>query len=140
MTGSTLIAWWGAVLSTLLALAKLWELWRDRFQVEVSGNFTSNPEIGNEVLVRNLSGRTLILTYWELLYGTGHWPARRLSPLESPDYDEGDRSIEPHSTHTLRFCDDNYFDSGVSALNGRRIFIRLHIAGRRPVVRLVYAP
>jgi hypothetical protein len=140
MTASTLIAWWGAVLSTLLALAKLWELWRDRFQVEVSGNFTGNPEIGNEVLVRNLSGRTLILAYWELLYGTGHWPARRFSPLANPDYDEGDRRIEPHSTHTLRFCDDNYFDWGVSALNGRRIFIRLHIAGRRPIVRLVYAP
>jgi len=135
-----LIAWWGAGLSTLLALIKLWELWRDRFQVEVSRNFTSNPEIGNEVLIRNLSGRTFILAYWELLYGTGRWPARRFSPLVSPDYDEGDQSIEPQSTYTLQFRDDRDFDWGVSALNGRRIFIRLHIAGRRPIVRLVYTP
>lgn len=79
-TGSTLIAWWGAVLSTLLALAKLGELWRDRFQVEISFNFTSNPEIGNEILVRNLSSRTFILADWELLYGTGRRPARRFYP------------------------------------------------------------
>jgi hypothetical protein len=78
MTGSTLIAWWGGVLSTLLALVKLWELWRDRFQVEISFNFTGSQEIGNEILVRNLSSRTFILAHWQLLYGTGRWPARRL--------------------------------------------------------------
>jgi hypothetical protein len=141
MTGSTLIAWWGAVLSTLLALIKLWEFWRDRFQVEVSHNFTGNPEIGNEILVRNLSGRTFILAYWELLYGAGRWPTRRFSPLTSPEYfDVGDVRVKPHSTYTLTFTDENHFDWGVGALKGRRIFIRLYIAGRRPIVRLVYAP
>jgi len=140
MTGSTLIAWWGAVLSTLLALSKLWELWRDRFQVEVSGNFTSHPEIGNEILVPNLSGRTFIVAHWELLYGTGRWPSRRFTPLASPDYDVGDLRFESHSTHTLRFSGADHFDWGVGASKGRRIFIRLHIAGRRPSLRLVYAP
>lgn len=60
--------------------------------------------------------------------------------LASREYDAGDTSVEPHSTHTLRFSDDGYFDWGVGALKGRRIFIRLFIAGRRPIVRLVYAP
>jgi hypothetical protein len=141
MQTSTLIAWWGAVLSTLLLLAKLWELWRDRFQVEISGNFTSSPEIGNEIFVRNLSGRTFILTHWELLYGTGRWPARRFTHLASADYyDAGDLRVGPHSTHTLAFRDEEHFDCDVDALKGRRIFIRLHIAGRRPILRLVYAP
>jgi hypothetical protein len=140
MTGSTLIAWWGAGLSTLLALAKLWELWRERFQVEVSGSFTSDPGIGNEILVRNLSNRSFILAYWELLYGAGRWPVRRFTPLTSPDFhDTGDIRVEPHSTHTLRFNDEDYFDCSVSALKGRGIFIRLHIAGRKPIIRLVYA-
>jgi hypothetical protein len=141
MTDSTLIAWWGAVLSTLLALAKLWELWRDRFQIEISRNFTSSPEIGNEILIRNLSSRAFILAHWELIYGTGRWPARRFTPLASPDYyDAGDLRVEPHSTHTLPFRDEEHFDWGVDALKGRRLFIRLHIAGRRPILRLVYAP
>jgi hypothetical protein len=124
----------------LLALAKLLELWRDRFQIEISFNFTSNPEIGNEILVRNLSSRTFILAHWELLYGAGRWPARRFTPLASRDYDVGDLRVESHSTHTLQFSDADHFDWGVDALKGRRIFIQLHIAGRRPILRLVYDP
>jgi len=134
------IAWWGAGLSTVLGLAKLWELWRDRFQVDVSFNFTSSPEIGNEILIRNLSTRKFILAHWELLYCTGHWPTRRFTPLASREYDAGDVTIDPHSTYTLQFADFEHFDWGVDALGGRRIFIRLHIAGRRSILRLVYGP
>lgn len=140
MLGTTFFAWWGAGLSSLLALAKLWEVWRDRFQVEVSFNFTSAPKIGNDIRVRNLSGRTFILAHWELLYCTGHWPARKFSHLTSREYVAEDSRVEPHSTHTLSFSEQDYFDWGVDALKGRRIFIRLHIAGRRPILRLVYPP
>jgi hypothetical protein len=138
--GSTLIAWWGADLSTLLAIIKLFELWRDRFRVEVSHNFTGSESIGNEVLIRNLSNRPLILTYWELLYCSGHWPRRTFEPLESAEFDSGDRRLEPYATHPLHFADANYFSWGHKALNGRRIFILLHIAGRKPILKLVYAP
>jgi hypothetical protein len=44
---TTLIAWWGAGLSTLLAIIKVWEIWRDRFQLDVSYNFRSDGNIGN---------------------------------------------------------------------------------------------
>jgi hypothetical protein len=73
-----------------------------------------------------------------LLYGTGRWPVRRFTHLASPDYDVGDHTVESHSTYTLPFRDEDYFDWGVDALKGRRIFIRLHIAGRRPILRVVY--
>jgi hypothetical protein len=137
-SGSALIAWWGAGLSTLLAIVKLYELWRDRFQVDVSYNFTGNESIGNEVFIRNLSSRPLILAHWELLYCSGHWLRRSFEPLESPDFDAGDRRLEPYATHTLHFAEQNYFDWGYKALNGRRIFIRLYIAGRKPFLKLVY--
>lgn len=136
--GSTLVAWWGAVLSTLLALVKLFELWRDRFRVDVSYNFTGDETIGNEVLIRNLTNRPLILTHWELLYVSGRWPRRSFEPLESADFDSGDRRLEPYATHTLHFAEENYFSWGHKVLNGRRIFIRLHVAGRGPILKLVY--
>lgn len=139
-SGATFLAWWGAGLSTLLALVKSWELWRDRFQIEVGHNLTGSIEIGNEILIRNLSGHTFILVYWELLYCEGHWPRRRFTSFESAEFDAGDRRIEPHSTYALAFAQQNYFDWGQKALRGRRIFIRLYVAGRRPIVRLVYAP
>ena len=138
-SGSVLIAWWGAGLSTLLAVVKLLELWRDRFRVDVSYNFTGSESIGNEIFIRNLSNRPLILTHWELLYCSGRWPLRSFAPLESADFDSGDRRLEPYATHTLRFAEENYFSWGHKALNGRRIFILLHVAGRKPILRLVYA-
>ena len=138
-SGPTLIAWWGAGLSTLLAIVKLFELWQDRFRVDVSYNFTGDENIGNEVLIRNLCNRPLILAHWELLYCSGRWPRRRFEPLESADFDSGDRRLEPYATHTLHFAEVNYFSWGHKTLNGRRIFIRLHVAGRNPILKLLYA-
>jgi len=136
---STSIAWWGAGLSTLLAFVKFYELWRDRVRVEVSYSFTGDENIGNEVFIRNLSSRPVILTHWDLLYCSGHWPRRSFTPLESADFDAGDRRVDSYSTLTLRFVDENYFNWGYEALNGRRIFVLLHIAGRKPLLKFVYS-
>jgi hypothetical protein len=135
---SEIVAWWGGTVSSILAIVRLWETWRDRFRVEVSANLTSLPEIGNEVLIRNLGTRAFILTYWQLLYGSSIRPFRKFEHLASPDYDEGDRKVEPFETCTLPFMEDNHFDWGVDALAGRDIYIRLCIAGRRPRLKLVY--
>lgn len=135
---TTLIAWWGAGLSTLLAIIKVWEIWRDRFQLDVSYNFRSDGSIGNEVLIRNLAARPFILSYWELLYCSGRWPRRKFEPIEYRDHDAGDSRIEPHTTHTLLFADERHFSWGHKMLKGRKIYIRIHIAGRKPVLRLVY--
>ncbi|MDR3401746.1 MAG: hypothetical protein P4L99_04530 [Chthoniobacter sp.] len=137
-SGTSLIAWWGASLSTLLALIKLWEIWRQRFRVEISYNFTSETDIGNKVLIRNLTGSPIILTHWELLYSSGYWPFRRFEPLESSEHDSGDCRIDAHATRVLSFSEANYFDTGPTSLKGRAIVIRLHIAGRRPVLCQVY--
>ena len=80
-----LLSWWGAGLSTLLAIVKLSELWRDRFRVVVGYKFTSQAEIGNDILIRNLSSRPLILGHWELLYCSGYWPKRIFDEIESAD-------------------------------------------------------
>lgn len=137
-TGVHYIAWWGAGLSTLLAVVKLWELWRDRFRIDVGYNFTSDPETGNEVFVRNLSAKPIILSYWELLYGEGSWPFRKLTEFESPGPDVSDTRIEPHSSKTFTFAEGSHFDWGHRTLQGRKIYMRLYVAGRRPVLKKVY--
>lgn len=135
---STYIALWGAGLSTLLALVKLWELWQDRFRIDIGYNFTGSETEGNEIFIRNLSGSPLILSYWEVLYSSGHWPRRRLEMVECPEHDAGDCRIEPHSTLTLGFHGEKHFAWGHTARNGRKICIRLHVAGRKPILKLVY--
>lgn len=136
--GSAYIAWWGAGLSTLLALVKLYELWQNRFRVEVGCVFTSDESIGNEVLIRNLSNRPLIITYWELLYCSGRWPHTKFESFESAEFDDGDDRLDPNETRTLSFSEANYFATTPKALKGRRIYIRLYFAGRKSIIRLVH--
>jgi hypothetical protein len=141
MQGATLsvaLGAWGALLSTLLAGIKLWEIWRDRHRIEIGHNFTSDESIGNSISIRNLSGRAFILSYWELLYGAGCWPFRKFNELRSQDFDVGDTKVEAYSTYTLSFCDEDHFGSSPKALKGRKVYIRMHVAGRKPVLRLVY--
>src|ERR1700690_736717 len=80
------LAMWGAVLSTLLALVNFWELWTSRSRIDISYNFTGSEDIGNEVIIRNLGGTPLLITYWELLWRHRHWflwkQSRQLSPDE----------------------------------------------------------
>jgi hypothetical protein len=132
------IAWWGAGLSTLLAVVKLWEIWRDRFQIDLGCNLTGDPEIGNEIFIRNLTGRPAILCYWELLYCSGSWPCRKYSGISSPGPDAYDLRVDAHSSTTLGFSETDYFEWSEKALNGRKIYIRLHFAGQRPFLRKVY--
>ncbi len=132
------IAWWGAGLSTLLALVKLWELWRDRFRIDIGHNFTSEPDIGNQINIRNLSGKPIILGFWEVFYRPHLWPLKRDSYITSPEADAYDLKIDPHSSETIGFTGMDHFDWGWKAMKGRRIYIRLHIAGRRSVVKRVY--
>lgn len=135
---SSLIAWWGAGLSTLLAVIKLWELWQARFRLEVGYGFASDENIGNTIHIRNLSNRPMILAYWEVLYCSGRWPRRKFQEITCADHDSGDRRIEPHSTLALNFSEENHFSWSHKTLRGRRIFIRLYIAGRQPILKLVY--
>ncbi|MHA6913765.1 hypothetical protein ACQUJO_11580 [Ralstonia pseudosolanacearum] len=123
------IAWWGAGLSTLLALVKLWELWRDRFRLDVGYNFASIAEVGNEIYIRNLARHAIILSFWELRFCSGCWPRRKVEPINCADLDAGDIRIEPHSSCTLYFQEEHHFEWRHKALNGRRIYIVLHIAG-----------
>lgn len=51
---SNFIAFWGAGLSTLLAIVKLLELWSARRRIEVSYSFIGVPEEGNDIIIRNV--------------------------------------------------------------------------------------
>ncbi len=120
------------------AIIKLYEMWRDRFRIEISYNFRSLPDIGNDITIRNLSPKSITLTHWSLIYVSGKWPTRHYTPMASPEYDFNDIEIKANSSHTLTFSDISHFDWGATSLRGRRIFIRIYTAGRKPITRLVY--
>lgn len=133
------IAWWGAGLSTLLALVKFWEIWQDRFRIDIGYDFTSDPEIGNKIHIRNLAGKPIMIVYWELFYRSHWWPLRKDAHINSPELDTGDVRIAGHSSKTINFREWDHFNTGGKAMQGRHIYIRLHIAGRRKIVKKVYS-
>lgn len=132
------VALWGAVLSTLMALLRIYELLRDRFRIELLTTVTSDVYEGNTVHIRNLSNRKVLLDYWELQLATGRWPFQKFSHVESQDFDAHPRTIEPQSSHSLNFSEANYFSSGAKFMKGKAYYMRLNFAGHRSIRRLVY--
>ena len=132
------IAVWAAVLSTILALIKIWEIWKTRIRIEVSYSFMGIPEEGNQVIIRNLSPTPIIITYWDL-----QWRKRKLfiKPTFTigPNEFNEDIKISGHTSHKLIFRDQDHFDWGPSSLGKNKIYLLLHIAGKKwPSLKKVY--
>jgi len=132
------IAWWGAGLSTLLAVVKIFELWRDRFRIDVGYGFTGDEHQGNDIHIRNLSGNPVILANWELFYRPNLWPIKKDTYITSPEADAYDLKIEAHSSKTFNFNGPEHFSWGWKAMKGRKIYIRLYFAGRGVIIKKVY--
>ncbi|WP_155648284.1 hypothetical protein [Burkholderia cepacia] len=71
---SPMLAAWGAVLSTTLAGIKLGELSRDRHRIDLRYSFCTDEQLDNTTTIRDLSGRPLIPSYWELQLRHERWP------------------------------------------------------------------
>jgi hypothetical protein len=135
---ATIPAWLGFFISIVLAGVKLWELWRDRFRIEVSASFAGDERVGNTIYIRNLSPHAVILTYWQVYYARRFWPFAKKEVVEEREFDAGDTVIEKTSSHSLQFSEQNYFSSSYKRLRGRSIYIKLHFAGRGSVRRRIY--
>lgn len=129
-----MLALWGAVLSSILAGIKIYEFWGNRFRVNTRCNFTSDPNEGNQISIRNLNREQIILEHWELYYKKGYWPFAKLKEIASPGPESCDIHIKAHDSLTLHFTDGEHF----SWRSGRKIVIKLWIAGRRPFYRTVF--
>ena len=127
---------WAALLSTILAVIKVWETWQKRMRLQTGYNFTSDPDIGNEVIIQNPSDTPVMISYWELLWARRSWPKLRSTNGRFPDEGRCDITIAPHSSHTLRFVGEDHWDGRPDG--GQKLFLRLHIVGRRPVTMVVY--
>ena len=136
---TTVLAIWGAVLSTFLAAMRSWEIWRNRTRLEVGYNFTSSPSIGNEIIIRNLVASPVLITYWELQWRPKGWFSRKLLKTILPNEFSQDLKLDGHSSTTLSFKDQEYFATDTPTPEPSRIFLRLSVAGKtRPILKRVY--
>lgn len=133
---TTILALWGAVLSTGLGLLKVHEEWRKRqLRVEVEGAFTSLDEIGNTIYIRNLGLKPIIVTHWEVVCFSGRWPQRKERSLHDAGsgYPVDDIRIDVQDSRQLVFNGADYFD-GMKQV----VYLRLWVAGKsKPLLKRI---
>lgn len=137
-----ILAIWASLVSTMLAGIKILEVWRDRLQLTTSRNFAAPGHGGNEIIIENPSKTPVMISYWELLWIKQRHLRKETTGGRFPP-DEGYCSITilGHGRHVLTFDDAEYFDWGQSTTSKGKLYLKLHIVGRRrPLTLQVYDP
>lgn len=118
-------------------------MWRDRFRIEVTSLLRSDPDRGNDVLIRNLSSNRILIARWEVCYGPERSTDKDLevildSTMGEVESGSSDINIDAYSSYTMNFEGDDHFNFDVRTLRGRCIYLRLWIAGRTPILKMIY--
>jgi hypothetical protein len=139
---SMILAIWASCVSTTLAGIKILEVWRDRLRLTTSYDFAAPGHGGNKIIIENPSKTPVMISYWELL-----WIKRQLFRRETtggrfpPEEGYCNITIPAHGRHILRFEDSEYFEWGASAISKGKLYLKLHVVGRRKALTLkIYDP
>lgn len=132
------MAIWGGLLSTCLAGIKVFEWWRDRDRLDISFGSSTSVEHGNQIQIRNLSNRPIIIKHWELFFAFDPKGKRDCQVINYAEHDDGDLTIAAHTSKQWNFCEERYFSTSDKHLRGRSIYLRLCIAGRKDLTTKLY--
>jgi len=81
---------WGACLSTVLGVVKLWEtFWKDRTRLTVTRFFTTQEGVSDESTVVNLSGVPVQVSSWTLAWKPKFFFRWNTSTIEVTHDEEG---------------------------------------------------
>ncbi len=125
------LAVWGAILSTILAGLKVWEIRQNHFRVETSYNLTSSETEGNEIYIRNLNNRPITIEHWVLEWQKEFWPFKKTDLIAMSQDISAGRKIDAYDNLTLRFADEDYFSTGKPLSDGKSLYLKLHLVGKR---------
>ncbi len=128
--GNDYIAIWGAVISTVLAIIKITEIWINHYRVSVIGDFNIRGRNESIIHIINLSNKPMIILYWELEWRKGMWPLRNfmmktkngLPNWESPSR----RKLDSYDNWSLPLSGNDYF----IIHDDKTLYIKLYIAGK----------
>lgn len=124
------IAIWGAVISTILALIKIAEMWINHYRVSVTGEFNIHGRKENKIFITNLSSKSMIVNHWELEWRRGFWPFRNFimkSKDGLPSWESlSRRRIDSFEHWSLPLSGEYYF----KIHDDKKLYIKLYIAGK----------
>lgn len=135
---TTALAVWGALLSTMLFVFKVYELRKNSFKrlkVEFHADDFNNI---NTFTIVNYSNNPVNISYYDVFY------ANKKSAKEMWFIDcglQGDLvniQTKPYEKCDLSFNEDRYFSSYHEKHKGKKLFIKLWIVGKKkPIVKKV---
>lgn len=131
-TLKTACAVWGAVLSTMLGLVKLWEVfWKDRVRLKTTYSFSTQEGSTDEITIVNLSSVPVQVSRWELAWKpkSFHWCTSTIDV--TPHEGTSIFTVGPKDNHTICFEEDSKFDWSYRSTGNRALCLTLHIFGRR---------
>lgn len=138
LAASDWISAWGAVISTLLATKEIFQWWKNRDRFDASLTTSSSADIGHNLKITNLSGRTILISHWELFLSFDKKGKREYDCIVFEDLDSNDISLDPNTSRQLYFSESDYFSVSEKSLRGRSIYLKMWIVGRRPWVKKLY--
>ena len=82
-----------------------------------------------------------MISYWELIWRRRRHLKFETTPGRFPQEGYSSITIGAHERHTLEFVEEEYFDWGPTTAKMGKLYLKLHIVGRRrPVLLKVYHP
>jgi hypothetical protein len=107
---TTLIAFWGAGISTALAIIKLVEFRRTFTRVEANWVLRGHEEIGHDVLILNNSAQPIFITSFDVVRAKRKWLKRTVTKVEfSLEDQHAAYRIESFGAKELNFSEADYF-------------------------------
>lgn len=130
MEVAEVVAWCVGSPSAVFGVVRLRDRWQSRFRLSVVPLLRDSPTQGHEITIHNLYARQVNISYYELVKISG-WPFFRSETcLSSPEGHRYGVEIGADSSHTMDFAEDEFFSTSAKALRGKKIILRLHIAGK----------
>lgn len=137
MTVPTTLAIWGAILSTILFIVKLYETYRDRNRLHIS---YVTRKSGYEIMITNLGKTPLKIRYYELFWSQRRLFWKKTRTLLSLSENPTDITIPSYSTHTLPFYEEGHFRR-TPPTGKKKMYIDLYMIGaKRPKRLFVFNP
>jgi len=131
-----IIAIWGGVVSTILAIIQIRGFWKDRFKLNISLGLNCPDFKQNLITITNLFSRPITISNFELFWSKNINDADDFKRLSTGFEQDCCITIPAHSPRKLVFDDEYYFS--VSPNKGR-LYLKLSILGRKkPILKSLY--
>jgi len=128
---TTIIAIWGALLSSVLGFFKLREGWDDRFRIVA----TLTVGLTNKIFITNCFSKPVTLLNYDLYWAKSKNDDKSYHQLDTGSEEGCNITISPNNTYVMEF--DEQYQFALRADRGN-LYITFYFIGRKPVTCKIF--